>query len=158
MSWFKRFAALAAVATLVTGCTIATPFRQLQPADDGTVVLVITHAVLDNAKRAAFDEHTQRVVASLRAQPGLLGYSVRRQVLGNEVWTMTAWRDEAALSAFVRGPTHQAAISNGAPALQSVRFCRFTLPATDLPLTWSHAERLLEESGEGYARGANAAR
>jgi heme-degrading monooxygenase HmoA len=43
-------------------------------------------------------------------QPGLLGHAVRFEIFGNKAWTMTAWKDEASLTAFVRSPAHRAAV------------------------------------------------
>jgi heme-degrading monooxygenase HmoA len=146
--------ALASLAGLVVGCTIATPFRQLQPEPEGhdaTVVLVLTHAIVDNETRAPFDDYTARVVASLKNQPGLIGYAVRRQLFGNEAWTMTVWRDDAARAAFVLGTMHQEAMLNGGPALTSARFRRLQVPASEVPVSWRRAEELLDESSRGYA-------
>jgi heme-degrading monooxygenase HmoA len=153
MPVFRLYAPLIAFAGLLAGCTIATPFRSAAPAAPGPdrVVLVLTHAVVEPVRRAAFDEHTRRVLESLPGQPGLLGYSVRRQVLGNEAWTMTVWRDEAARARFVASDVHRAAIAAGAPALRSVRFLRIEIAAAELPLSWSRALALLDEHNSEYA-------
>lgn len=151
--------ATAALAAL-TGCTIATPYRagseSAPPSPDARRVVVITHAVLDRQARAEFDRQTRRVAESLRGQPGLIGYSLRRELLGDEVWTMTEWRDEAARARFVASPIHREAMAGGASALRSVRFARIELPAAQLPLTWSRALELLEQHERSYGAAAEA--
>jgi len=151
-----RLAGHTLVALLLGGCAIATPFRFVTAPDaaapdpSAPVVLVLTHAVADPDRRAAFDEHTRRVAAALPSQAGLIGYALRRELLGNEAWTMTVWRDEAARAAFVASPLHQAAIAAGLPGLVKVRFRRMSLPAGALPIGWSDALRLLDEDSRTY--------
>lgn len=165
---------LAALKAL-TGCQLATPFRgdgyssrrgvTLDGVGD-TVTVGLTNATLDGSRRRAFDDYTQRVVASLPGTPGYIGHSIRTRVLGNEVWTMTVWKDEASLDAFVRSPTHREAIRLGMPAVASAKFHRYTIPVGEVPPSWSDVMAVLEkvearqygptspDSGSGEARAA----
>jgi len=108
------------------------------------VVVALTHAVVDPAKRKPFDVHTANVVRSMDSHEGLVGFSVRKQLFGNEAWTMTVWRDAAALEAFTRSPVHVAAIRAGAPALVEARFHTLTWPDAKKPPSWRQAKRILE--------------
>ncbi|MEM6454892.1 MAG: hypothetical protein AAF772_07330 [Acidobacteriota bacterium] len=151
---------LVLLAGLLSGCTIGLPFARpaasaapssgdgaeaAAQADD-TVTIVVTHAVVDRAKRKAFDRYTQKVARALRAGEfdGLVGFSVRRQLFGSEAWTLTVWQSPEALRSFSTSAMHRTAVAEGAPALLRMRSHRYEQPA-DAPVpTWSEAIALLE--------------
>ena len=152
---------LAAAALFASGCTVGKPFRgpgfepgrgvTLEEAGD-TVLVAITHTVLnrDRMARRAFGRHLWKVVDAMPEQPGLVGYSVRRELFGDEAWTLSVWVDEASLEGFVRSEAHRNAIAVGGRALESVRFARIELEAEELPLEWPRALELLDaRSSEG---------
>lgn len=135
-------------------CEVGTPFRGpgvaatagQRSADGGAEVAVaLTHAKVDWFKRGAFDDYTMRVVNTIEQNDGLIGYSVRRQLLGVEVWTMTVWRDEASLDAFVNSPMHREAIRKGMPAVVEAQFHRMRWPISDLPPSWDAMKRVLKD-------------
>ncbi len=144
--------------TLLSGlsaCAISTPFqwpgfdakKGVTIANAGTeVIAVITHVVVDPQKdRAAFDDHTLRVANNMAGEPGLIGYSVRKELLGNEAWTVSIWVDEASISRFVSTPRHRTAMREGSSAMAAVRFRRFKVAATELPLNWDRILQVLED-------------
>ena len=154
-----RIGVLASAFALLGGCTISTPFKgpgydrgQGVTGNSGgdTVVVALTHAMLGEQRRN-FDRGVERVVDSLAQQPGLIGYSLRRELFGNEAWTMTVWRDEASLDAFVRSSAHQQAIREGAGDLAGANFRRFELPAAELPIDWDTALAYLATSQRSYS-------
>jgi heme-degrading monooxygenase HmoA len=129
----------------LAGCQMASRFRGpgysrsngVTLAGTGeTVTVGITHALLDGRKRGVFDDYTRKTIASLPSNDGFIGSTVRTRVFGNEVWTMTVWRDEAALDGFVRSPTHRAAMREGIGAVTKAQFLRFQLPKEAVPPTW----------------------
>ena len=148
-------AAAAAVPTilLLPSCTIGTSFSgagysssrgvTLPDAPD-TVVIGITYARLDPDKRRPFDHHTQLVHDDLAAHQGFIGSSIRMELLGDEVWTFTVWRDHTSLSAFVESEVHQTAIREGMPAVKQARFARLSWPRNEVPPTWRQIEEHLE--------------
>ncbi len=141
-------------------CTVSTPFegpgfdRQQGVAVEGDEMLVVavTNGELRDgyALRARFWDHVSRVEASLAARPGYVGHAKRRELFGDQVWTLSVWRDEASLEDFVRSETHQTAIREGMPALKTARFARFEMERKDLPITWDRAMTALETSARGY--------
>jgi hypothetical protein len=141
-------------AVLMSGCTFGMPFRgALSEAGSGvtpspdTVVVAVTHAVLrpDRAARSSFWSYVRTVGDTLPDQPGFVGYSLRRTLLGGEGWTLTVWRDDASLDAFATHPIHLAAIRESGDALESFRSARIELPAAEIPLSWGRALQLFEE-------------
>lgn len=134
-------------ASLAAGCAVSTPYRTITaPAglEARTVVVAATHAVVRPEGREAFAAGSERVVASLERQPGLLGYSLRRHLWRAEFWTMTVRRDDAAREAFVAAPAHRSAVASAGSALAAVYYVHYEMPAADAP-RWSTAlERLRE--------------
>jgi len=138
MTYLRRCArALGSIlpAFLVSACTVGMPFRGpgLDPAAadaPGDVVLAVTHAVLDPETRGDFDDYIFAVADTLDgAVPGLVGYSIRKEIFGDEVWTMSVWRDDASLETWSRSPKHREAIAKVGGAIVTLRTGRFRVPA-----------------------------
>ncbi|MEM7434541.1 MAG: hypothetical protein AAF436_05265 [Myxococcota bacterium] len=125
--------------------TIQTPFEGpgVSHAHGANVVLALTAGVLRPGRRRHFDRYTQIVFRGVGAEPGYVGGSVRREVFGRHVWTMTAWIDDAAVNRFVASPRHQEAISVAGECLAESRFKRLELAPTELPVSWDRALELL---------------
>jgi heme-degrading monooxygenase HmoA len=138
----------------LAGCQLATPFTGIGydrssgvtlPGAGDTVVVGVTHAVLDASNRAAFDDYTRRVIRCLPGNDGYIGSSVRSRVFGHEVWTMTVWRDEAALEAFVRSDMHNAAMREGLSGVARAQFMRLAWPTDAVPPRWDEILKRLED-------------
>jgi hypothetical protein len=61
---------------------------------------------------------------------------------------MTAWKDEAALTAFVRSPAHRAAVRRSGETAQNIRFASVEMPLGALPMSWDEARRLVDAAPE----------
>lgn len=159
MPGLPRRAALTALAGLAGGCTFATPYRELRsgpgvsaPGAGETVVIALSEVTLgpDRAARAAFWEGMRAFERDLPNHPGLLGYSLRRELLGDRAWTMTVWESEAALGRFVSSPVHAAAIRASHAAIRDQRFATLSRPRAEAPLRWPEALDVLARQGQGY--------
>ena len=154
-SLFAAFCALA-----LTGCAVATPFRGpgydpdlgVTLEGNGSVVVAVTEAVLrnDRFKRTDFWTQVSSVEGTLIEMPGLIGYSKRTSLFGPQAWTVTVWKDEASLNAFVQSDVHQRAIAEAFDALKLARFVRFQAARTDVPVSWDRAIEMLEQQGRQY--------
>ena len=132
------------LALLLSGCAIATPYRSVgdapgrgRPGPASTVVVAATHARVHPEGRALFDAEVARVVESLPRQPGLLGYSLRRHLWRDEVWTMTVWKDDASRQEFVGSSAHRNATAAAGATLARVRYVHFEMPVASAPPAWS---------------------
>jgi len=107
------------------------------------VTVVITHAVVDRARRGPFDDYTRRLVAALDTgtYAGLVGFSVRKELLGDEVWTVTVWSDPDAMRRFASSSLHREAMRRAGDAIVSVRVRHVQAPASEMPWSWT---RILE--------------
>ena len=141
----------AGLSALAGACALSTPFPRIDRAvageADDAVVLVLTHIVVDGTRRDEFDRQTRRVIDSMATQPGLIGYSARREVFGNEAWTMSVWASDAARARFVRSAVHQEAIAKSEPAIVTVRLKRLNMARKDVPRDWAEALMLLAQPG-----------
>lgn len=157
--WFKPMAKHVLgllLAGLLCACSVATPFRKMPAgigqAEQGTTVLVIIEATLGGSseQRSGFWTGVRSVQAVLPTQPGLIGYSLRQELLGNRVWTMTVWQSEMDVRRFADTATHRQAMQSGAEALINLRFARIERGQRMPVPTWEEAMDALEVSGKKY--------
>ena len=152
----RRGLGLVALAALLGGCAISTPFRGpgydsrdgVTVAHSGTVYVSITRATYNRGSmaRSEFWDHVERVEASLPDQPGFIGFSKRREIFGNTAWTMTIWTDGSSMRRFVSSEAHREAMASSARTLDDASFHGFEISAEDVPIAWSDAlDRLAEE-------------
>ncbi len=141
-----------AMSGLFSCIQISTPFQSskaLPTVSSDTVVVGITHVTLnDNRKgRKAFWRQTINVVNSLDSQMGYLGHRVRRDLGGNEGWTMTVWENDDAIEKFITSASHTQAIRMGIPGVKEARFVRVSISKDSLPMSWDEAEKAMNEKG-----------
>jgi heme-degrading monooxygenase HmoA len=132
---------------LVSGCVIGMPVPTIADtgADQGEpVVLVLTHVVVDRTQRSEFNRLNRRVLASMEEHPGLLGHGARRELFGENGWTMSVWANDDARAAFVQSRVHREAIAGSMPALVRVRLRRAVVERSALPKDWDEVIRLLD--------------
>lgn len=143
------------------GCTIARGFDgpgfddgsvQSIPADQ-PVTVMLTYGKLDGDKREPFDRYVGIIDDALPQSPGLIGYSLRKELFGDEVWTMSVWDSQDSLWRFVYGDVHGAAMSEASEASIIFTSALFERPAGEIPLDWEEAEQILAEKTAERARG-----
>jgi heme-degrading monooxygenase HmoA len=151
---------LLAFTTWLTGCAFGPPFKKTALAREGglapdrPVLVVVSSTEHRPGMRGEFFKDTKAVLATMSEQPGLLGHAVRFELFGNKAWTITAWKDEAALSAFVRSPAHREAVRRSGETAQNIRFASTEMPLAALPMSWAEARRRLDEATPGYRKSA----
>lgn len=118
------------------------------PADK-SVIVSVTHVVLqkDRAQARRFWNFNQHVVDTLAENQGYLGHKLRLRLFSGEAWTMTVWEDRAALSQFVFGDVHDTAVMEAMSAVADGRSFTASVSVDQLPLSWSDAEKLMDEKG-----------
>jgi hypothetical protein len=73
----------------------------------------------------------------------MVGYSVLAHPLSKRFWTLSAWKDEAALHTFVQHPPHVRIMNALTPHMGETKFVRWTVKGAQLPLSWEGALRRL---------------
>lgn len=87
---------------------------------------------------------TMRVRAQVGQSPGCVRSNVRR-THGGVYWTLTCWRDEAAMRAFMTSGAHLKAMPRLLHWCDEASLAHWT--QEDGSVTWSDAERLLFSHG-----------
>ena len=154
MSVFRFIRLLLPIACLLvvnSACTtlpIAKPFKVLAPdLQQEQFLVVITEAKLRQGAGKSFNRYVRDIEQSLLKQPGLYGYSIRAELLGNRAWTLTVWQDEQSMQQFKVSPEHLIAMQNVQSVLESAGFLKLQETYESIPLKWDFALRLLSEQG-----------
>jgi heme-degrading monooxygenase HmoA len=122
----------------------------VQASPEGEYVALLSFLPLKQRRRLPwFAFHTWRVVQQLKSSRGLIGYSLRAELLAKSFWTLSAWESEAALRAFVQAPPHREIMAALQPHMGQTSFDRWTVKGTELPLHWDEALRRRGESDVG---------
>jgi len=84
---------------------------------------------------------SRAVPRQLASTPGLIGFTFRAKPLRHRFWTLSAWEDEAALTAFVGKAPHLDAMKVLGPFMGDAAFFRWSVKGHELPLRWDAALR-----------------
>ncbi|MEM1356167.1 MAG: antibiotic biosynthesis monooxygenase family protein [Planctomycetota bacterium] len=143
-----------AVAVIVSGCRVGYPFQGpgydpakgvTEPAAGEEVFVAITRGDIASGSGPAFFEQLDAVMAGMTEQEGLIGYALRKELMGKRVWTMSVWVDQEGLESFLASPEHREAVKQGGIPRGSVIYAYADWPKDEMPITWEQAEQLLRE-------------
>jgi quinol monooxygenase YgiN len=121
----------------------ASPWRTFGSAEpERDYVALLSYLPLKSYWRIPhFFFDTVRVVKQMASAEGVLGYSVLARPLSKQFWTLSAWKDEAALRTFVQHPPHVRIMNALTPQMGETKFVRWTVKGSELPLSWDDALR-----------------
>jgi hypothetical protein len=88
---------------------------------------------------------SMRIHRQVRRADGAYGVSLEAHPLRREFFTLSAWRDDAAVRALVPAEPHRSAMAKYRPAMADAEFRFWTAPVSDLPASWPEAKRRLSE-------------
>jgi quinol monooxygenase YgiN len=123
----------------------ASPWRTFgSPEPERDYVALLSYLPLKSYWRIPhFFRYTVQVVRQLASADGMVGYSVLAHPLSKRFWTLSAWKDEAALHTFVQHPPHVRIMNALTPHMGETKFVRWTVKGAQLPLSWEGALRRL---------------
>lgn len=124
----------------------ALPWRAKAPVSSDQEYLAMATFLPLQSYRAMprFLRLTTSVAGQLERTGGLVGYSLLAQPARKRFWTLSAWIDRRALSAFVREMPHLGAMQQLKPHMGPTRFTAWTVLGCALPISWHEAtERLM---------------
>ena len=124
----------------------ALPWRAKAPVSANQEYLAMATFLPLQSYRAMpqFLRLTTSVAGQLERTGGLVGYSLLAQPARKRFWTLSAWIDRRALSAFVREMPHLGAMQQLRPHMGPTRFTAWTVLGSALPISWHEAtERLM---------------
>ena len=108
------------------------------------VVLALTNAKLLRSKRSGFDSRSREIFKNIKSYDGYIGGTVKVEVFGDEVWTMTVWEDEISLNKFVESSRHLDAMYMTSDAMVKFKHTHLKVQAKDLPYSWSQVQNILD--------------
>ena len=127
----------------------ATPWRTFgSPDPNGDFVALLTYLPWKSYGRVPSFFYTAQVARQLASAQGLVDYSVLARPLSKRFWTLSAWKDEATLRAFVQHPPHVRLMAALAPHMDGTEFVRWTVEgsllgdATRPPTNTVNAKRI----------------
>ena len=124
----------------------ALPWRAKAPVSSDREYLAMATFLPLQSYRAMprFLRLTTSVAGQLERTGGLVGYSLLAQPASKRFWTLSAWTNRRALSAFVREMPHLGAMQQLRPHMGPTRFTAWTVLGSALPISWHEAmERLM---------------
>jgi hypothetical protein len=80
-----------------------------------------------------------RIIKQLRTAQGCAGFSLDAALLTKTFWTLSAWRDQESMSAFVRSGAHAAMLADMAGRVSGFQAVDSTARQAELPLNWAGA-------------------
>lgn len=126
--------------SFIAGCALSTPQRTpvKMPGDNGDdlVYVVVTRANIKPEMRSVFNKLAARVVDTLPDQPGLITYSLRRELFGTQEWTMTVWNSARERDDFGQSSAHRSAMKLTSRLVEDFDVRRFVVRRSQLPLRW----------------------
>jgi heme-degrading monooxygenase HmoA len=124
----------------------ASPWRTFgSPERNSDFVALLSYLPLKSYRRVfPFVFYTVQVAKQLESAQGLLGYSLLARPLSKRFWTLSVWKDEDALRAFVQHPPHVRVMTALAPHMDKTQFVRWMVKGSQLPLRWDDALRRSE--------------
>ena len=126
----------------------ASPWRTFGSTDlNGDFVALLSYLPLKSYWRVPpFFLYTVQVMKQLASAQGLLGYSVLAHPFAKQFWTLSAWKGDSALRAFVEHLPHVRLMTALAPHMDTTKFIRWTVKGSQLPLHWDDALRRFSTS------------
>jgi hypothetical protein len=134
----------------------ALPWRAKAPVSSDQEYLAMATFLPLQSYRAMprFLRLTTSVAGQLERTGGLVGYSLLAQPARKTFWTLSAWTDRRALSAFVRQMPHLGVMGDLRPHMGPTRFTAWTVLGSALPVSWNEATERLVGPAASSAGGA----
>jgi hypothetical protein len=118
------------------------PWKALAQAEPERpyLVMLTTLPIRRLSKLPRFLAYTRRIQKQLGSAPtGLIGYSLLAKPFRGRYWTLSAWQDQQALTAFMREPPHVEAMRELRQVLAGFATIRWTATGAELPPDWDEA-------------------
>ncbi|MCJ1679365.1 DUF3291 domain-containing protein [Streptomyces sp. APSN-46.1] len=92
------------------------------------------------------------IILQVRKAPGAHGVALRARVFSRTFLTVSAWEDREALYRFARSEPHRSSSRAASASMKESTFTFWSVPASELPITWAEAQRRLDEQQAGAGR------
>jgi heme-degrading monooxygenase HmoA len=121
----------------------ALPWTQMsEPDPEATYVVMASRLPLRSyARIPSFIRATGRIRRQLATADGLVGYSLDARMAAKTFWTLSAWRDQAALDAFARSEPHHDLVAAIRPHMGPTTFVTWHSSGSEVPVKWERARQ-----------------
>ena len=92
-----------------------------------------------------------------RRSPGVLGVTLKAEMLKRTFWTYSAWDDKDAISAYAGSEPHKSTVERKRKVMRESTFVFFSAPVHELPLSWDEIHRRIAEQRESAQSGGKPA-
>lgn len=117
-----------------------TPWIVRQSSSGPTAVAMLTYLPLSKYRYSLrFAGYVRQIYDQLQRTDGLIGFSMRAQPMRKQYWTLSLWRDEAAMMAFVHTRPHLDIMKLMHGRMAQTAFRSWTVTTPDQSLDWSEA-------------------
>ena len=121
------------------------PWKRYETPDPGSTCLVLASSIPARRVGAAgkMFRGSRQVRKQLASAEGLVGFSLLARPFKKQYATLSVWRDQAALDAFVAANPHHELMQSLRPEMGETRFITWEASAADARPSWKDAlERL----------------
>jgi hypothetical protein len=116
-----------------------------EPPLGGQVVILASRLELRSLGTVpGFLRAAMAVRRQVRRSDGALGVSLIAQPTRKTFFTLSAWRDQAALDDFVASQPHAGVMTRFPPKMSGSKFVTWTMPGDELPVPWDVAKERLD--------------
>jgi hypothetical protein len=112
--------------------------------DSDYLVMASSLPLLRLTATLRFFRFVRAIRAQLSGSDGLVGYSLWAKPLQKRYWTLSVWRDDAALASFMNAVPHVEVMTTLGPDMGATRFVRWHVRGSETPVAWDEALRRLE--------------
>jgi quinol monooxygenase YgiN len=134
------------------GCALSSPFvgpgfsdGEYTSDHEGPFVVAVTYARQARGEGEAFADHVDAIEEQMQRSEGIVGYSLRGDLVGRDNWTMSIWESEPALLAFVTREAHGDAMIEADTVLEDSEFTHWVETDPEaMPPTWEQGLDYLE--------------
>ncbi|MFD0899103.1 DUF3291 domain-containing protein [Actinomadura sediminis] len=78
-----------------------------------------------------------------RTAPGAHGFTLKAELAKRTFWTLSAWRDDAALRAYAAAEPHRSTMRRKRGVMRDSTFVFWSVTGSELPIDWADAQRRL---------------
>lgn len=109
-------------------------------------LVMLSHLPLKHYRKIPmFMWYVLLIQRQLKTAEGLIGCALSAKPLHRQYWTLSAWQDTAALSAFVHKKPHRRIMVALQGHMAPTTFIEWWVKGADLPPTWQEAMRRFRE-------------
>ncbi len=111
-----------------------------QPDPDREYLALLTFLPLKHYRTIPrFVGYSRRIETQLAETVGLVGYSLRAELLRRHFWTLSVWEDEGALQQFLHQGYHRGVMTVLVPDMAETNFVRHPIKGSEYPPSWKSA-------------------